>query len=234
MRAIERGRKIAIWMSSRRGRRPALLSAVLAMTLAAGTGSAGASQVSVSGETLSVIAAPGERNSVNVNRSLWPEGIRFLVTDSWGLTPVPPCVPFAGSPTQAFCPPTGITKLVVRTFNWRDSISIEALDSGPGLVPGEEITTLAHGGGGPDRIHGSISRDRLVGGSGRDMINGGGNRDVLTGGPGNDLLRGASAADVLLGNRGNDYLDGGPGNDRCFGGPGRDRQQGCRLARSIP
>jgi hypothetical protein len=235
---IEGGGKIVISLSWRRGRCPALLCGLLVVALAVAPGSASASQVSVSGDTLSVIAAPRERNSVHINRaSPWDEttGDVFLVTDGWGLTPVPPCVPFgSGLGTQAFCPSPGITKLFVRTLDWRDSISIEALENGPGLIPGRRMTTLLQGGGGPDRLYGSISRDRLIAGNGRDWLNGGGNRDVLKGGAGNDLLRGARAADILFGNRGNDFLDGGPGFDRCFGGPGHDRQQACRLRRSIP
>lgn len=221
--------------SYKRGRRSALLCALLVVALAASAGSAGASEVSVSGDTLSVIAAPGERNEVHIGRNPWPGGIRFIITDESGLTPVSPCVPFgSGLGVQAFCPAHGITRLVVRTFNWKDYVGIEALDNGPGLIPGRRITALVQGGGGPDTLYGSISRERLVGGNGRDGMNGGGNRDVLIGGPGNDLLRGARAADVLFGNRGNDFLDGGPGFDRCFGGPGRDRQQGCLLRRAIP
>jgi Ca2+-binding RTX toxin-like protein len=85
-----------------------------------------------------------------------------------------------------------------------------------------DITAVARGDAGNDRLQGGSAGDRLAGDDGADWIRGGGGNDVIQGGRGNDDLGGDDGNDKLSGEAGDDRLSGGSGDDRLSGGSGRD------------
>jgi hypothetical protein len=93
------------------------------------------------------------------------------------------------------------------------------------------ISSVAWGGAGNDRLVGGTGRDWLMGEAGvdflfgqegNDILSGGGDADYIEGGFGRDSLSGGSGDDVMLGGADVDRLYGQWGNDRLDGGAGYD------------
>jgi hypothetical protein len=79
--------------------------------------------------------------------------------------------------------------------------------------------------GAPNAINifnGGLGFDSITGGNLNDRLNGGPESDKIEGGGGNDLLLGGGESDKLIGGPGNDVLKGGAGKDKLIGGPGKD------------
>ena len=107
-----------------------------------------------------------------------------------------------------------------------------------------DISIVAIGGEGNDRLIGSTNVDRLVGSDGDDLLignqgadvlvgndgadtlQGSGGNDVLNGGTGVDSIRGGIGNDTLRGDFGDDFLSGDEGDDLLVGGSGDDQLQG--------
>lgn len=172
-----------------------LLIATTMLVLGLAPAVASAETVSESGGAITIQAAPGERNDIEIY-SLSGMGLN-IVDEGVGadgkpvvLTAGPGCVGSTGAPT--FCP-APITAL-----------NAVLLDRGDGLSFGS-VTTL------PVTVDGGSGNDRLLGGDGND---------VLVGGAGDDFLGGGGGDDRLDGGAGDDYLAVGPGSDTMIGGPG--------------
>jgi hypothetical protein len=86
----------------------------------------------------------------------------------------------------------------------------------------EEVSFLASGGFGDDRLQGGDVGDTISGDQGNDSIAGGSGDDVLTGGSGDDVLNGEDGNDTLVGGPGNDTLTGGAGDDLIDASLGHD------------
>ena len=71
-------------------------------------------------------------------------------------------------------------------------------------------------------ITGNAAANHLKGGDGADLLIGGEGNDTLDGGAGNDTLDGGAGDDRLDGGAGNDRLAGGDGFDKLYGGAGDD------------
>ena len=183
------------------------------LLLALAAPAAHASQVSLSGTTVTFTANPGEANRVHVNLSA-------EVEDLAGITPGPGCT--ALSPTKVECGVDYENDTVVPwdTFvvslgdgddtYWSSHLVLSrtTLDAGPGNDRIESIDAnsggVVEGGPGNDLVIGSSGDDRLNGGDGDDTIEGDRGNDVVDGGPGRDILLGDSSGDALA--QGNDQL----------------------------
>lgn len=73
-----------------------------------------------------------------------------------------------------------------------------------------------------NHFNGGLGFDSITGGNLNDRLSGGADSDKIDGGPGNDTLLGGGAPDKLLGGPGRDVLKGGAGKDKLIGGPGKD------------
>ncbi|MEZ6135734.1 MAG: Ig-like domain-containing protein [Pirellulaceae bacterium] len=93
---------------------------------------------------------------------------------------------------------------------------------GDDIVVGSDLTEVAFGGAGNDRLLGAGGDDELFGGPGRDFLDGGPGADVLNGGPGPDTIMGGPGDDVLFDGPGDDLLDVGLGDDTVIATPGSD------------
>jgi hypothetical protein len=71
-------------------------------------------------------------------------------------------------------------------------------------------------------FNGGLGSDLIIGGNLNDKLIGGAESDKIEGGGGNDTLLGGAASDKLIGGPGRDILKGGPGQDKLIGGPGKD------------
>lgn len=205
--------------------------------------------------TLTLTAAPGERNDVEILPDVDAGLVRFR--DAAGLTPTPPCV--AQDPTTVACPLQGYPKVVAYLGDGDDRFRNARVP--PSSVPG-----VVHGGAGDD-----VLEDRegtVLGGPGSDVLRGAildysdepqgvtvdlgagvsgaaGDRDLLLltagtavrviGSPGPDVIRGGNDVlrvesgagdDVVHGGRLGDDLNGGPGDDRLIGGDSTDILEG--------
>jgi len=79
-------------------------------------------------------------------------------------------------------------------------------------------------------ILGTIDSDLIYGGSGADTIRGFNQQDCILGGGGDDVIFGGNSEDVILGGDGDDIIDGGNGPDICYGGSGFDTFINCESA----
>lgn len=197
-----------------------VLAAVVTLVIAP---AATASTVSVDGNTLLVVAAPGEVNAVSVSERV-PGGTDsvadYRVTDlPAGATPGPGCtLEPSRYPQEAvsICPATGVQRVEVRLGDGDDAVEQFFLG-----VPIE-----VRGEGGNDRINLVARGGLLDGGEGDDELYG---ADVTRGGPGNDrltgfrLLDGGDGDDVLRKTDGElpGRLDAGAGNDTLDAGDGK-------------
>ena len=108
-----------------------------------------------------------------------------------------------------------VTRLVVRTLDGRDTISLAGSKVRPLAIPAD-----VDAGAGTDFVTGGSANDTLAGGDGDDRLTGGAGDDRLFGGAGKDRLYGDAGADLLDGGFGNDrfYSDDGAGTDTLVGG----------------
>lgn len=206
-------------------------------------GSAAAGTVSVNAGTLTYIAAPGERNSVDVLRysssygngyAVYEEGARLIAGAGCQLRGVrgrAVCL----DPVQAFRAELGDRDdlLTVR------ALAVPAtIDSGPGadLIEGGSAGDLIDAGPGTDTVVGNAGDDAATGGTGGDLLQGGTGADSLTGQAGDDVamgqggsgdqVSGGAGRDMLLGGGGSDTLRGDAGGDALVGGGGIDKLDG--------
>ena len=197
-----------------------LLTPILAvLALPAVPAAAGASTVTLEGDTLVVRGAPGERNVLSVGPA-----------EAGGLS--------IGDVTKPSAASWLCTSEELSTFLTCDApaggVRLEGGDRDDQLnvdddLPGGLAVTL-DGGTGSDVLRGPAfteTTDRLRGGDGNDRITGGIGADTIEGGAGDDELDAQEGPDVVHGGEGNDKLladdwqeqstdviDGGPGYDQ--------------------
>jgi hypothetical protein len=201
--------------------------------------------------TLFVMAAPGEGNSLTIAR----DASGFTVDENGAatMTPGAGCGPGPG-PNTATCPAAGVSQLSITLGDGDDDVTVTTptnavMLGGPGndefqggagqdVFEGDEgtdavsyglraapITTSKDGvaNDGQANEGDDIGSDveRITGGVANDSIGGGPDADILDGGPGDDSISGLAGDDQLHG-------DGGlsAGNDTVSGGPGSDRIAG--------
>ena len=94
-----------------------------------------------------------------------------------------------------------------------------------------DLTTIASGGNGNDRLVSGNGNDRLLGNAGNDtlissggvnLLNGASGDDIITGGIGNDTIYTADGDDTINAGAGNDYIVAGNDNDTVRAGDGDD------------
>jgi hypothetical protein len=183
---------------------------------------AGASSVSLEGNTLVVRAAPGEHNWLTVGPA---EGDPSHLSISDISVPSDPgglCTSDEWSVSFTTCvKPSGGVRL--EAADGDDIVDVD--DDMPAGYP-----VTADGGSGNDTVRGPALRDpgvRLFGGAGNDKVYGGPGPDTVDGGPGDDELEGREGADVVRGGDGNDDLQPDNGqetdSDVVDGGAGWDQ-----------
>ncbi|MBI1312386.1 hypothetical protein GC176_13935 [bacterium] len=165
------------------------------------------SSVGLSSGTLTIQAAAGETNSVNVSRV----GHDVIVTDSAGITAI-----------------TGGTRIDVNTARFTAVSEVQAFleDGDDSFASNTAIPATVHGGEGADTLMGGAGSDVLLGENGDDSLSGGDGNDHLAGGDQNDVLSGGRGFDFLDGGDSDDLLDGGAGADTLSGGNGLDTMTG--------
>ncbi len=187
----------------------ATIAAIVAVT-PAGASASTASRTGTGGHVLSVTAAPGEANNIEV----YSRGNTVLIWERNGLDPLvgqpAGCVNFNADQVQ--CPRSLISSVYVQGGDRNDRL-VAQIDTPIGVVlSGDDgndfVDVRGTAGGAP-----GPNTPNLLGGSGHDEVYGWQFSDNLSGGSGNDIL-GAG--------RGNDRLDGGTGVDRLDGGEDRD------------
>ncbi|HEX2234621.1 MAG TPA: calcium-binding protein [Thermoleophilaceae bacterium] len=145
---------------------------------------AGAANVAVDGDTLRVVASPGEVNAVTIHAN--PFGSTIDVSDSGApdtMVAGSRCAP-TGAPGAVSCETAGVARMSLDLGDGDDHATMET------ILP----------------VH-------LAGGDGNDVLYGGFGDDLLETGPGDDLGIGDQGNDRVLGDVGRDTLDGGPGDD---------------------
>lgn len=206
-------------------------------------------------QTLTLTAAPGEHNDVEV---LPATDYTVRLRDGAGLTPVLPCV--AEDPTTVACPLSGSPTLVAHLGDSDDRFR------GTSMLR-YDLAATVHGGPGNDVLEDPFGA--LLGGPGSDSLTGrvfdytddpqgvavdlgantsgaAGDHDVLTvlpatprqplrviGSPGPDVIRGGTGHVTVESGAGDDVIqgspmtaNGGPGDDRLIGGDGSDDLEG--------
>jgi Ca2+-binding RTX toxin-like protein len=195
---------------------------------------ASAATVSVEGDTLRVVAGPGEYNVVAVSSDATGA---VSVSDSGhpSVTPGAGCA--STSPSEVSC--VGAARAEIDLGDLDDTLTLSALlparavggfgsdtlSVTPAVLPADPLAFPAvtfSGDDGDDVLNASSGFDTLDGGLGNDTLNAGEGDDRLTGGDGNDGLNAAGGADALDGGTGDDYLDGGAGDDSLLGSDGYD------------
>jgi Ca2+-binding RTX toxin-like protein len=167
-------------------RRIALLACTLVLVAAP---AAQAATASLSGATLTFVAADGEANQLAVSLAAGT----YTLTDAGApVTAAAGCTQLL--PDTVTCPSAGITALVLEGRDLDDAITLSGVAT---------AATLSGGGG----------DDVLTGGDGVDTLNAGADADRLDGGAGNDTLSGDPGDDTLIGGTGADIFNGGTGTD---------------------
>lgn len=189
-------------------------AAVLCGSSLAFAPSAFAWQAQTTGGVLTVLAAPGEANRVDVDVA--PNG-RIEISDDAGA----PTVLGAGCSDPddegvAYCDRAGVSRLLIDTGDLDDSVSVGEVG-----VPVE-----VRGGDGNDSLQTSSGDDVLDGGAGNDTLDAGAGNDTLTGGAGDDQLSAGVGDDSVDAGDGTDTVDGDLGDDRIDGGAGADQIDG--------
>jgi Ca2+-binding RTX toxin-like protein len=201
--------------------------------------------------TIFVMAAPGEDNSLMITR----DASGFTVDENGAatMTPGAGCSPGPG-PNTATCLGAGVSQLSISLGDADDDVTVAAptnavILGGPGndefqggagqdVFEGDEgtdavsyglrtapITTskdgVANDGQANEGDNIGSDVERVTGGLANDSIGGGPDADILDGGPGDDSISGLTGDDELHG-------DGGlsAGADTVSGGPGSDRIAG--------
>jgi Ca2+-binding RTX toxin-like protein len=222
--------------------RSLLLAALAALLLAA---PARAADVSLTGGTVTVAAAPGEANRLTLALSA---GVITVTDTGAAVTAGAGCAPAgAGRATCAIAAAAGAT---VALGDGNDTLAVS------GGLP-----VTATDGDGNDSMSGGSADDVFVASPGADIYTGGGGLDTIDysartaavtldvdgfaddgetteadnvrpgvervlGGSGDDRLTGSTGADQLAGGPGVDRLAGGDGDDRLAGGDGDDELTG--------
>jgi hypothetical protein len=130
-----------------------------------------AATVSVEGDALRVIAAPGEANQLTVARA--PTDLSLTVTD-WGapLTAGPGCTIAADGSAGCATPAAASTLSPPR-------IEIDSGDLDDSVTVAAELPAQILGGDGDDRLTGGVGDDSLLGGAGADFADGGHGDDAI-------------------------------------------------------
>ncbi len=170
-------------------RRLALVACALVLIAALAAPAAHAATVTLSGATLTFVAADGEANQLAVSLAAGT----YTLTDAGApVTAAAGCSQLAAD--AATCPAAGVTSLVLEGRDLDDVIAVSGVAT---------AATLSGGGG----------DDVLAGGDGNDILNAGADADRLDGGAGNDTLNGDPGDDTLTGGTGVDVFNGGTGTD---------------------
>jgi Ca2+-binding RTX toxin-like protein len=185
-----------------------------------------AATVSASGGTVTIAAAPGERNQI----SIWylnkrrADGLIYVLDGKDLDNPVTAGAGCADrSPQPGVTCATGVPEpgIVISLGDGNDAFAVNTADNRRSFS-----SFIIDAGAGNDFIPYLYSPMRATGGTGNDNFVGGSGNDIIDGGPGNDNVRGGSGADRLSGGPGNDVLDvaafGNVGST-FLGGPGADR-----------
>lgn len=187
----------------------ATLAAVAAIVPATASAS-NASRTGTDGHVLTLVAAPGEANNIEV----YSQPSYVLIWERNNTDPMlgqpAGCINFNAAQVQ--CPRSLVSSVYVQTGDRNDKV-VATIDAPLGV-------TVA-GGAGNDYldVKGTVggapgpNTPNLLGGDGFDQVYGWQFSDNLSGGNGDDIL-GAG--------RGNDRLDGGLGADRLDGGEDND------------
>jgi Ca2+-binding RTX toxin-like protein len=196
-------------------RRISLAVALAVAGTAAFAATASASSVARSGATISITAAAGELNGVDVRN----DGAgNFVVSDSAGATPDSGCTPIDDTHVQ--CPASGVTQIGATLGDGNDTF--QTVGPTEAHVFGGTGDDNLTGGSGNDALDGEDGQDNLVGGDGDDTLTGGLGSDTFDAGAGNDTLSGGSGDDGLDAGSGDDTIDGGADSDNVSGGDGTD------------
>jgi Ca2+-binding RTX toxin-like protein len=209
--------------------RSLLIAALAALLLAA---PARAADVSLSGTTVTVAAAPGEANRITLTLGA---GLVTVIDTGAALTAGGGCTPAgAGKATCAVATPAGAT---VTLGDGDDTVAVSGA-----------LAVTATDGDGNDSVSGGSADDVLVASAGADTYTGGGGLDTIDYSgrtaavtldldgfaddgeaaegdnvrPGVERVVGGSGDDRLTGSTGPDLLAGGPGDDELTGGGGAD------------
>ncbi len=230
----------------------ALLAGVVVLLAAAPA--AEAADATLTGTTLTFVAADNETNNVTVTVG----GGAYTIHDGGAaITPAGACA--SSGPNDVTC--TGsVTVLSIDVRDLDDHITLGAGTVGATLTGGAGDDELL-GGSGADTIFGGADADRLDGGAGIDTLNGDAGDDTLIGGLNADALNGGTGTDTadysarlesltisvdgtandgapgeadnvkvdmenVIGGFGNDILLGGAPINVLTGGPGRDSLDG--------
>lgn len=181
---------------------------------------AAASTVSVEGDVVKAVAAPGEVNFFNAQGT----AERVEVTD--GSTRSIAAPRLTAGPGCAVDPKDPFTVVCTGSFS---AVEFRAGDGndrfGDSSYLAAAVALRAYGEEGNDtKLIGRNGNDLLDGGPGADTFRGGGGHNVLVGGPGSDLLIGEVGSDLI------DSRDGEPDGVIC--GPGRDVTRADRFDRT--
>jgi len=220
--------------------RRALTLATTAGALLAAAPGAHAATATLSGDTITYTAAPGESNSLNLSQSggnvILDDSSAVTITDGGGC-------PIAVS-GNAECPEAGVTKIVVDLGDEDDGTGVDpsmlsalTINGGPGndylngsaqgdVINGGDGQDSLNGYGGADTLNGEGGQDSLDGGAGNDTLNGGAGGDYGNGGDGDDTFNGDDGSDYFYAEPGNDTQNGGGGDDQFYYGPGADAMSG--------
>jgi Ca2+-binding RTX toxin-like protein len=198
-----------------------LPSGALAVNVAIG-------QQPATANTVFVMAAPGEDNSLTITR----DASGFTVTENNppAMTAGTGCSPGPGN--SATCPDAGISQLYVTLGDADDGVTLATPTNA--VILGGSGNDTVQGAGGQDLVRGEDGNDTIRGGPGDDALYGddaseldpGSGADWVDGEDGNDSLNGGRGADTLLGSAGADVLKGGSDPDALWGGDGADRVAG--------
>lgn len=184
--------------------------------------------------TLFVMAAPGEGNSLTIARDA--SGFTVDENGTATMTPGAGCGPGSG-PNTATCPGAGVSQLSISLGDGDDEVTVAAPTSA--VILGGPGNDQLQGGAGQDVFEGdegtdgmsygprtapiTTSKDGVANdGQANEGDNIGSDVERITGGLANDSIGGGPDADILDAGPGDDMLSGGPGADQLLGGPGRD------------
>ncbi|WP_354700714.1 hypothetical protein DSM112329_01000 [Paraconexibacter sp. AEG42_29] len=205
--------------------------AAVAASVPAGAEASTASRTGSGGQVLTVRAAPGEANDIEV----YSRPGYILVWERNNVDPLvgqpAGCVNYNANQVQ--CPTTLVRSVYVDTGDRSDrlvadlGVPVTATLAGgagndvvdvkgtAGGAPGPQTPNLL-GGDGDDHVYGWQFSDNLSGGSGHDTIGAGGGADTLNGGTGIDRLDAGQGNDTVLARDGwGDIVACGTGYDRA-------------------
>lgn len=221
-------RRALVWVAT---------ACVVSVTSGAACDSASAFTFQLATGDATVIAAPGEVNSFDVQ-----DLAGGIVITDLAQNPVSSPTPLGCMSDvvgEVVCQPGVVSALSVDAGDSNDlvsngsvlaSVSLsggagnDQISGGPAgeMLSGADGNDTIQGGAGADVIDGGDGADRIVGADGDDTLSGGGDDDRLDGSDGNDISDGGAGADTLTGGDGSDSLSGAAGNDQLSGDDGAD------------